>query len=394
MKIIKKRFVSLICICLIMADVILSAGCSQKEIYDKDGDSITGFAFNTTYTITLIEGGSQDILNECVSKCSDYERIFSRTLKGSELYNINEISDAYMEVIGSRVKKGKNNPSEDALVYGYKIESLTELINSKISVDNTIKYSIEKNGSIAFEVSDIMYEILEKGLYYSEMSEGKFDITIEPVSSLWNFTSDSPKVPDEKIIETALTYVGYKQAELKEGKLIFEKPGMGIELGGIAKGFIADCLKEFLIDKGVTSGTINLGGNVLCIGKKSDGNPFCIGIQQPFADRNEVIAAINAEDVSIVSSGVYERYFEEDGKLYHHILNPATGYSYDNEVIAVTIVTKKSADGDALSTTCFALGTDKGMELIESIEDTEAVFITEDEKMHYSDGFKSMLAEN
>ena len=169
---------------------------------------------------------------------------------------------------------------------------------------------------------------------------------------------------------------------------------MGIELGAIAKGFIADKLKEYLAGSGVTSGTINLGGNVLCIGKKTDGTPFRIGIQQPFADRNEIITAIKAEDISVVSSGIYERYFKKDGKIYHHILDPSTGYPYNNGLEAITIISKKSTDGDALSTTCFALGLEKGMEFAESLSGVYAVFITEDGEMHYSEGFQEMEIKN
>ena len=165
---------------------------------------------------------------------------------------------------------------------------------------------------------------------------------------------------------------------------------MGIELGAIAKGFIADKLKEHLKENGVTSGTVNLGGNVLCIGKKTDGSPFRIGIQHPFENRNEVITAIKAEDISVVSSGVYERYFMQDGKMYHHILDPSTGYPYNNGLVAITVISGKSVDGDALSTTCFAMGLEKGMEFANSLDSVYALFITEEGKLHDSEGFKEM----
>lgn len=201
-------------------------------------------------------------------------------------------------------------------------------------------------------------------------------------------------MPEDAKIKEAIKLTDYKNAGLKEQKLVLKIPGMGIELGAIAKGFIADKLKEYLANNGVTSGTVNLGGNVLCIGKKPDGTSFRIGIQQPFADRNEIITAIKAEDISVVSSGIYERYFTQDGKIYHHILDPSTGYPYNNGLEAVTIVSKKSTDGDALSTTCFALGLEKGMEFVESLSDVYAVFITEDGEMHYSEGFKEMEIES
>ena len=141
------------------------------------------------------------------------------------------------------------------------------------------------------------------------------------------------------------------------------------------------------MENGVESAVINLGGNVLCVGSRPDGTPFRVGLQRPFADRNETIATIEVSDLSVVSSGIYERYFEQDGQLYHHILDPATGYPCENNLVAVTILSEESTDGDGLSTTCFALGLEKGMELIESLENVEAMFITEDNELHYSSGF-------
>lgn len=373
----KKKYSFLKYLCILNIFAILITGCangSSSGNGNKKELVKTGFAFNTTYTITLNAGGSEDLLNECVSKCSEYEKVFSRTLEGSEIYNINEIEKAYLKAVQTNHDK----------------KSIKESIKSKINSDNNTEFSVNNDGSIAFTVSELLYKILEKGLYYSEVSEGNFDITIEPESSLWDFTAEKPEVPKRNQIKTAAKLVDYHNAELKDKKLVLKVAGMGIELGAIAKGFIADNLKEYLESNGVTSGTVNLGGNVLCIGRRTDGEPFHIGIQQPFADRNEIITAINADGVSVVSSGIYERYFIQDEKIYHHILNPSTGYPYDNGLVAVTIVSEKSVDGDALSTTCFALGLDKGMELVDSLDNVYALFITEDEKLHYSKGFKDL----
>ena len=222
---------------------------------------------------------------------------------------------------------------------------------------------------------------------YSELSGGAFDITIEPVSSLWDFTSGEKIVPDAETIAEKQACVGYEDVELKGNKLRFKKEGMGIELGAVAKGYIADKVKEYLVSEGVKSAVIDLGGNVLCVGEKPDGKPFKIGIQKPFADRSETVSAVEIAGTSVVSSGIYERYFEKDGKLYHHILDPATGYPYENGLVSVTVLSEESADGDGLSTACFALGLEKGLELIEQTPDTEAMFITEDGEMHFSKGF-------
>lgn len=150
-------------------------------------------------------------------------------------------------------------------------------------------------------------------------------------------------------------------------------------------------MKEFLVEHGVKSAIINLGGNILCIGQKPDGSPFRVGIQKPFQERNETVATVAIQDMSVVSSGIYERYFIKDDKLYHHILNPKTGYPYENNLISVSIISSLSVDGDGLSTTCFALGLTKGMELVNELDGVYAVFITDDNVLHYSDNFDEIL---
>lgn len=386
---IKKRIIYRLVSMQLIGILIISlfTGCA------KETSSLTtsGFAFNTTYTITVYQGGTQKTLDTCVSKCADYEQVFSRTSKNSELYQINQIEALYLTVVEQAMDL-KDSFTKKRSYTKEQCESIVKQIEQKKTKENTVKYSIRQDGSITFEISALLERIVKKGLEYSKKSDGRFDIAIEPVSSLWDFTVKKPTVPDEQKIEKALAYVDYQKIALDDQKLTFQMPGMGIDLGGIAKGFIADELKAYLEKKGVKSAVIDLGGNVLCIGKKDPKTPFHIGIQQPFADRNETIAAVSVDGLSIVSSGIYERYFKtKDGTLYHHILNPKTGYSYDNDLMAVTILSKKSVDGDGLSTSCFAMGKKEGLTFINNIDGVEAVFITKDEKMHYSKGFSKYL---
>lgn len=386
---IKKRIIYRLVSMQLIGILIISlfTGCAKETSFL----TTSGFAFNTTYTITVYQGGTQKTLDTCVSKCADYEQVFSRTSKNSELYQINQIEALYLTVVEQAMDL-KDSFTKKRSYTKEQCESIVKQIEQKKTKENTVKYSIRQDGSITFEISALLERIVKKGLEYSKKSDGRFDIAIEPVSSLWDFTVKKPTVPDEQKIEKALAYVDYQKIALDDQKLTFQMPGMGIDLGGIAKGFIADELKAYLEKKGVKSAVIDLGGNVLCIGKKDPKTPFHIGIQQPFADRNETIAAVSVDGLSIVSSGVYERYFKtEDGTLYHHILNPKTGYSYDNDLMAVTILSKKSVDGDGLSTSCFAMGKKEGLAFINNIDDVEAVFITKDEKMHYSKGFSKYL---
>lgn len=333
-------------ILLVLPLTLIFSGCSiLKQSFQKSSEDTfitkSSFLLNTIVTINIYDKQDKAILDDCFDLISKYESIYSRTNKSSELYAINS---------GTAPHNG-----------------------------------------LTYPVSDELNDILKYGLYYCKLSGGFFDITIEPVSSLWDFTAENPKVPDHEAIKAALPLINYQNVTLKDKKVTFAKNGMGFDLGAIAKGYIADKVKELLLKKGVKSAMINLGGNVLCVGRKPDGKPFKVGIQRPFADRNETAAVMELSDLSVVSSGIYERYFKKDGILYHHILNPKTGYSFNNDLISVTIISKASVDGDGLSTTCFTLGLEKGLKLIDSLPDTYAAFITKDYKIHYSRGFKAHI---
>lgn len=376
-------------ISVLLAGVLFSGCASMREEEDL---SISGFAFDTTYTITLYAGGSKEVLDACVSKCSEYEKVFSRTMENSELYQINEIEGLYGKAVEKNEEYKKKWQQKEVHYEDSELSFIKAAIEAEKPKENTVEYELCEDGQIAFPVTRLMEKILRKGLEYSQVSKGGFDITIEPVTSLWDFKAEEPEVPAKEAIESALSYVDYQKISLQEGKLSFLMPGMGIDLGGIAKGFIADELKQYLEEQGVKGGLINLGGNVLCIGEKEGEEPFLVGVQQPFAQRNQTVAVVAVKDISVVSSGIYERYFEtEKGKLYHHIINPETGYSYENDLLGVTILSEKSVDGDGLSTTCFALGREKGTEYINSLDGVYAMFITKDEKLWYSDGFEDFL---
>ena len=161
-----------------------------------------------------------------------------------------------------------------------------------------------------------------------------------------------------------------------------------LDLGGIAKGYVADKLKDYLKSKDVKHGIINLGGNILLIGTKPDKSNYHIGIQKPFSSTRDYIRIVDTKDKSIVTSGIYERYYEIDGKIYHHILDAKTGYPVENELASVTIISDKSVDGDALSTLIFTKGLEDGMEIINNTANIEAVFITKKGSVILSQGIK------
>lgn len=327
----KGNFRKIVCISLIitmMSGIFCACSKTKSEKVSK-----SDFVLNTIITITLFDGGGEALIDECFGLCRYYESLFSRTDENSEIYKLNlrEIS----------------------------------------------------------KVSDETAELISKGLYYSSLSGGKFDITIEPLSALWNFTANSPSVPSEEKIGEACKLVDYKAVSVSGNTVTFANDYVRLDLGAIAKGYIADKIKTLLISHGIEKAIINLGGNVLCIGAKTDTDGFEIGIQYPFGDGS--IASVTVSDMSVVTSGTYERYFEENGALYHHILNPKTGYPYSNGLLSVSIIGSDSCACDALSTVCFALGREDGISLIDGMSGFYAIYITDDYKLYFSEGAETAL---
>ncbi len=247
------------------------------------------------------------------------------------------------------------------------------------------------------EVSDDTVRLISEGVRYSELSGGDFDITIGGVTSLWDFHAegDDAKLPDADELAEAVTHVGYDKIEIDGNRIRLTDPQTRIDLGGIAKGYIGDRMSEYLEGEGVTSGIINLGGNVICIGGKTEEEDFTIGVEAPYSDRTEIVGKIGARDMTLVTSGVYERKIEVDGKLYHHILDTKTGWSAETDLNAVTLTADKghSMDIDALSTICLIKGHEAARELIEQTDGVEAVFILKDGSIDQTSGMEFEAAE-
>lgn len=261
-----------------------------------------------------------------------------------------------------------------------------ELIFSKKNADSEV-YKFNNSDKTDVEISKELYNVIDKSLHYSKISDGKFDITVSKLSDVWNFKNEI--VPDEATIAEALNTVNYENISLAEnnGKYYLTVNGSSeLDLGSIAKGFIADEIKEYLTSNGIQNGMINLGGNMIAIGNKPDGSSYNIGIQKPFSSEADLICTVIVNDKTIVTSGIYERMFEQGGKIYHHIIDPINGYPSDTGIYSATIIAEKSVDADALSTVCVLLGTDKAIELINSIDDVECVIVDENYKIWMSDG--------
>lgn len=267
-------------------------------------------------------------------------------------------------------------------------------IENKMS--NTIEQSEisqinRSSGKKEVTISPDTFQVLQVALEYSDLSKGSFDISIAPLIDLWNITSEQPKIPLDAEIKALLPKVNRTNILLNEkaSTAFLKEEGMKLDLGGIAKGYAADAVGAYLSKKGVERAVINLGGNIYVHGQKKDSSPWNIGVQDPTTSQEKAIATLKIEsDTAVVTSGVYQRYFEKDGKIYHHILNPKDGKPIENGLISVTVVTKESVRADALSTTLFSLGLKEGMELINLLDNVSAIFITKDKKIYMSDALK------
>ncbi|MCD6435572.1 MAG: FAD:protein FMN transferase, partial [Clostridiales bacterium] len=307
-------------------------GCSNSKPYSK-----SDFLLDTIVTVTLYDN-NPELFESIFSIIRDYENVLNTHHKDTEIYMLNQ--SAY------------NHP---------------------------------------FQMSDTVYEIITKSIEYSKLSDGYFDISIEPLVALWDINNsyDTPIIPNNSDILNTKNLVNYKNIIIDKHKLSFVKEGMSIDLGGIAKGYIADCVVKQFKEKGIKSAILNLGGNVYVHGTKPDGSLFKIGIQDPDKDRGEILGTIALHDTSIVTSGIYERFFELDGEIYHHIINPFTGYPENNNLKSVTIISKSSLDGDALSTSLFLLGLEKGLDLAESLNNIDAIFVDKSNNVYTTSGIES-----
>lgn len=238
------------------------------------------------------------------------------------------------------------------------------------------------------EVSPETASVIERALAFSHESDGLFDITIGSVSALWDFAAGIK--PTEKEIAEALRHVGYEGVHLDGTTVSLSDPLARIDLGGIAKGAIADDLAALFREGGCESALINLGGNVYAVGSSPSGGPWSIGVKDP-NEPMEAIASIEGRDVTVVTSGVYERSFEAEGRFYHHILDPRTGYPARTDLDALSLCSSDSTKADALSTALFLMGKDKAFDFIESDEELDGIAVDSSGATHCETGSRFVV---
>ena len=270
-------------------------------------------------------------------------------------------------------------------------ESLITSLESLVSVTDADSelYAINQTGSgmLTEEASSLMKQALE----ICRRTDGALDLSIYPIVRAWGFTTGSYQVPDEAEIQALLPLVDYRKIQYDAATGTVTLPeGMEIDLGSVAKGYAGQLAAQMLREHGVQSALLNLGGNVQTVGTKPDGSPWQIGIKDPQGE--DAMMVLSVEDQAVVTSGGYERYFEQDGQTYWHIMDPSTGHPADSGLISVTIVGDEGVGCDGLSTALFVMGLEKAADLWAQSGDFEAVFVTASGEVYITEGLRDRFA--
>lgn len=284
-----------------------------------------------------------------------------------------------------------DNPSAEAFHASFERIREIEQKMSLHSKNSEISLLNSQAGEQAVVVSPDTFQVIQQALEISALSAGAFDPTVGPLVEAWDIGGDNPRRPSQEEIDALLTLIRYERVVLDEQNhsVFLQDKGMALDLGGIAKGYAADEVARVLREHGVESAIVNLGGNVLTLGTKPDSAAWRIGIQDPNSLRGDYVMIASLVDQTLVTSGPYERFLELDGIVYHHILDTKTGYPVDSEFDSVSIITHNSTLADALSTSLYALGYEKGMALINTLDDVEAIFMTKDKRILLSEGLQA-----
>ncbi|MFH1905308.1 MAG: FAD:protein FMN transferase [bacterium] len=259
-----------------------------------------------------------------------------------------------------------------AVQAGFKEISRIEDIASAYKPDSEL-CSLNKAGE--YESSRELLYVINEARYTSVLSDGAFDITCKPLIDLWHNARETKEFPDTQNILNTLSLVGYKNILIKNNNVKFDKAGMKIDLGGLAKGYAVDMAMDLIKNYDIKGALINAGGDIRAIGKREDGKLWEIGIKHP-RERNRIIGLINLENSAVATSGDYERFFMLNGKKYSHIIDPRTGYPVDNQIVSVSVLSSDCLTCDNLATALTVLGEKRGIELIEKLKGIEALIVT------------------
>lgn len=313
-----KRVLALI---ISIIPLLLSFGCASGGIsYEKK----TFFAMNTLMEITIYNSDKElceRLFSLCLDEITRQENLFSISINSSDISKINN------------------------------------------SAKNAVKVSKETA------------ELIEKSISLSKETDGAFDITVYPIVKLWGFYGGNFSVPNVADIQRSLPFIGYENIKIKNSEVTLNK-NMGLDLGAIAKGYLGDALKDILLENGALSAIISLGGNITLVGEKPGRKPWSVAVRSPFSE-NEFICTLSLSgNKSVVTSGGYERFFEKDGKIYHHIIDPKTGEPAKSDLASVTIIGEDGAACDAFSTALFVMGKEKALAFLKNHKELSYVLVT------------------
>jgi thiamine biosynthesis lipoprotein len=354
---------------LVIVLMVLLTACQHRQ------SSQIEFVLGTVCRINLYEGGNKKL----------YSRIFARIQEIDRTMTV--YPGEFEELINGGGIVDPNSKSAEMF------RAATEALTSGVIAIN------RQAGIEPVKVRADLLEVLEQALYYAELSDGAFDPTVGPLVQLWGIGTDTQCIPTDREIAAALELVNWRDVAIDRaaGTVFLRRQGMALDLGAIAKGYAGDEALRIAREAKVKRAVFDLGGNIVTLGwriqskKEKEAQPWRIGIQNPLSDRGVYMGVLTVHDTSVVTSGVYERYFESDGRRYHHILSTANGYPVDNGLLSVTIVTDSSTVADALSTTVFALGFQRGKALVDSIPNVEAIFIFADRSVRITDGLAGVF---
>lgn len=316
------------------------ASAAESEIAEDEAVSQDVFAMDTYMTVTAYGPNGPEAVSEAVDEINRLDSLLSTGDESSEIYRIN---------------------SGDG-------SSLTE---------------------------DTVY-LISRSLELYESTDHAFNISVYPLMVEWGFTTGNYKVPSADTLTELLTYTDASKIHLDEenASVSFDLEGMQIDLGGITKGYTSGKIMDIYRECGVTSGLVNLGGNVQVFGTKPDGSAWRVGVQDP-EDEESYVGAISVVDKAVITSGGYERYFEEDGVTYHHIIDPSTGYPADSGLTSVTIVSADGTLADGLSTSLFIMGKDKAVAYwSEHSDEFDMILMDENRKIYVSEGIADDFETN
>ena len=331
-------------------------------------------------SVSLLLGGCNNIKQDTTTETKNTqteEKAESNEEASKDIFAM----DTYMTVTAYGAKAQEAVDEAEA-----EIQRLDELLSTGNEESEIAQLNQNKSATLS---EDAGY-LVERALELNKETDGAFDIAIYPVMEAWGFPTQNYQVPTADTLESLLKRADVSQIIYDENsrKISFGREGMKIDLGGIAKGYTSSRIMDIYKENNISSGLVNLGGNVQALGTKPDGSKWRVAVQSP-DDTEDYLGILSVEDKAVITSGGYERYFEQDGKTYHHIINPKTGYPAENGLTSVTVVSEDGTLADGLSTSLFIMGKEEAIEFWRAHSDEfDIIMLTDEGKLYVTEGIQ------